>query len=383
MMKNVAAIGLGMLDGIGKPTGEDFKNAKAALFTKAAHEIVDLVAAWAAARETAFGLAGIGDQLVDLARRPQPSLRRAGGSRRAARRDPARPRSAWSHGGGGRLDPRRGPPGRRTPPRPAVPCGHPPGAVRWSRPARHPGGACDETTARPQPRDGTRPRHRGRRARRRPLGRAAATRTPPTPPPSTRCGSMIDSVSMDGMVVIGEGEKDEAPMLFNGEQVGNGAGPQSTSPSTRSTAPRSRRRASRTRWRSSRSPSAARCSSRAPRVYMEKIATGPEAADAIDIDAPRRGEHPRRSRRPRACGPRRSTVIDPRSPPPRGASSRQIREAGARVLPDHRRRRRRRDRRGHARAPGSTCCSASAARPRASSPPPRCKCLGGAIQGRL
>ena len=41
MMKNVAAIGLGMLDGIGKPTGEDFKNAKAALFTKAAHEIVD------------------------------------------------------------------------------------------------------------------------------------------------------------------------------------------------------------------------------------------------------------------------------------------------------------------------------------------------------
>ena len=31
---------------------------------------------------------------------------------------------------------------------------------------------------------------------------------------------MIDSVSMDGVVVIGEGEKDEAPMLFNGEQVG-------------------------------------------------------------------------------------------------------------------------------------------------------------------
>ena len=36
---------------------------------------------------------------------------------------------------------------------------------------------------------------------------------------------MIDSVSMRGVVVIGEGEKDEAPMLFNGEPVGNGEGP--------------------------------------------------------------------------------------------------------------------------------------------------------------
>jgi glycerol-3-phosphate dehydrogenase (NAD(P)+) len=64
MMKNVAAIGLGMLDGLGKPTGEDFKNAKAALFTKAAHEIVELVGACGGLAETAFGLAGIGDQLV-------------------------------------------------------------------------------------------------------------------------------------------------------------------------------------------------------------------------------------------------------------------------------------------------------------------------------
>ena len=36
---------------------------------------------------------------------------------------------------------------------------------------------------------------------------------------------MIDTVSMNGVVVIGEGEKDEAPMLFNGEEVGNGEGP--------------------------------------------------------------------------------------------------------------------------------------------------------------
>jgi glycerol-3-phosphate dehydrogenase (NAD(P)+) len=64
MMKNVAAIGLGMLDGLGKPTGEDFKNAKAALFTKAAHEIVELVTACGGREATAFGLAGVGDQLV-------------------------------------------------------------------------------------------------------------------------------------------------------------------------------------------------------------------------------------------------------------------------------------------------------------------------------
>ena len=35
---------------------------------------------------------------------------------------------------------------------------------------------------------------------------------------------MINSVTMDGVIVIGEGEKDEAPMLYNGENVGNGQG---------------------------------------------------------------------------------------------------------------------------------------------------------------
>ena len=37
---------------------------------------------------------------------------------------------------------------------------------------------------------------------------------------------MIDSVAMDGVVVIGEGEKDEAPMLYNGEEIGSGSGPE-------------------------------------------------------------------------------------------------------------------------------------------------------------
>jgi glycerol-3-phosphate dehydrogenase (NAD(P)+) len=64
MMKNVAAIGLGLLDGLGKATGRDFKNAKSALFTKAAHELSELITALGGKPETALGLAGIGDQLV-------------------------------------------------------------------------------------------------------------------------------------------------------------------------------------------------------------------------------------------------------------------------------------------------------------------------------
>ena len=39
--------------------------------------------------------------------------------------------------------------------------------------------------------------------------------------------AVLDTVAMDGVVVIGEGEKDEAPMLYNGEQVGNGDGARS------------------------------------------------------------------------------------------------------------------------------------------------------------
>src|SRR6478736_1210553 len=37
---------------------------------------------------------------------------------------------------------------------------------------------------------------------------------------------MLDTTTMAGVVVIGEGEKDEAPMLFNGEEVGSGTGPE-------------------------------------------------------------------------------------------------------------------------------------------------------------
>jgi fructose-1,6-bisphosphatase II len=97
---------------------------------------------------------------------------------------------------------------------------------------------------------------------------------------------MIDSVSMDGTVVIGEGEKDEAPMLFNGERVGTGDGPGvdvAVDPidGTRLTAyamPNALAVIALAERGSMFFPGAA--------VYMEKVATGPEAADAIDITAP-------------------------------------------------------------------------------------------------
>src|SRR5580765_6038251 len=97
---------------------------------------------------------------------------------------------------------------------------------------------------------------------------------------------LIHTVTMDGIVVIGEGEKDEAPMLYNGERVGDGQGPEcdvAVDPidGTRLTAlgmgnalsvlavsPRG----------SMFDPSAV--------FYMEKLVTGPEAADVVDIRLP-------------------------------------------------------------------------------------------------
>jgi fructose-1,6-bisphosphatase II len=94
---------------------------------------------------------------------------------------------------------------------------------------------------------------------------------------------MIDSVSMRGTVVIGEGEKDRAPMLYNGEVVGNGDGPGvdvAVDPidGTRLTAigqPNALAVIALSGEGTMFFPGAA--------VYMEKVATGAEAADAIDI----------------------------------------------------------------------------------------------------
>jgi fructose-1,6-bisphosphatase II len=96
---------------------------------------------------------------------------------------------------------------------------------------------------------------------------------------------VLDSVSMDGVVVIGEGEKDEAPMLFNGEEIGDGSGSEvdvAVDPleGTRLTAlgiPGAISVIAVAERGSMFFPGAA--------VYMDKIAVGPHAADAIDIDA--------------------------------------------------------------------------------------------------
>src|ERR1700748_2562005 len=98
--------------------------------------------------------------------------------------------------------------------------------------------------------------------------------------------SLIGTVSMRGVVVIGEGEKDEAPMLYNGEHVGNGTGPEcdvAVDPIDGTTLmakgmPNAIAVIAVAERGSMFDPSAV--------FYMEKIATGPEAANVIDITAP-------------------------------------------------------------------------------------------------
>ncbi|WP_257158784.1 class II fructose-bisphosphatase [Corynebacterium cystitidis] len=97
---------------------------------------------------------------------------------------------------------------------------------------------------------------------------------------------LINSVNMDGVIVIGEGEKDEAPMLYNGEKVGNGEG----APMDLAVDP-----VDGTRLMAEGRPNAISVIAAAERgsmfnpkdaFYMNKIATGPEAAGKIDITAP-------------------------------------------------------------------------------------------------
>jgi fructose-1,6-bisphosphatase II len=97
---------------------------------------------------------------------------------------------------------------------------------------------------------------------------------------------MLDTVDMDGVIVIGEGEKDQAPMLYNGERVGNGRGPQvdvAVDPIDG------------TRLLAMGRPNALSVVAVAPRgtmfnprdiFYMEKIAVGPAAKGVIDLAAP-------------------------------------------------------------------------------------------------
>ncbi|MBT2230865.1 class II fructose-bisphosphatase [Nonomuraea sp. NEAU-A123] len=97
---------------------------------------------------------------------------------------------------------------------------------------------------------------------------------------------LINTVSMNGVVVIGEGEKDHAPMLFNGERVGDGSGADcdvAVDPidGTRLTAlgmPDAVSVIAVSERGSMYDPSAV--------FYMEKLVTGCEAADVVDIEAP-------------------------------------------------------------------------------------------------
>jgi fructose-1,6-bisphosphatase II len=97
---------------------------------------------------------------------------------------------------------------------------------------------------------------------------------------------VLSSVRMEGVVVIGEGEKDEAPMLFNGEQIGDGSPPSmdiAVDPVDGTTL---------TALGRGGAIAVIAMSERGtmfdpgPCVYMEKIAAGPAAADVIDINAP-------------------------------------------------------------------------------------------------
>ncbi len=119
---------------------------------------------------------------------------------------------------------------------------------------------------------------------------------------------MISSIGMRGTVVIGEGEKDDAPMLFNGEEVGDGTGPEcdvavdpidgttltakgmSNAVAVLAVSPRG----------SMYDPSAV--------FYMEKLVVGAEAADVVDIRAPA-ADNVRAVARAKGCAPEDVTVV--------------------------------------------------------------------------
>ncbi len=141
--------------------------------------------------------------------------------------------------------------------------------------------------------------------------------------------TLISTVGMRGTVVIGEGEKDNAPMLYNGEQVGDGTGPEcdvAVDPidgttlaakgmmnaiSVMAVAPRG----------SMYDPSAV--------FYMEKLVTGPEAADVVDIRYPV-AENIHQVAKAKGSRPEDVTVVL-LDRPRHGTLVEEIRSAGARI----------------------------------------------------
>jgi fructose-1,6-bisphosphatase II len=141
---------------------------------------------------------------------------------------------------------------------------------------------------------------------------------------------MLDTAAMAGVVVIGEGEKDEAPMLFNGEDVGNGQGPEvdvAVDPleGTRLTAlgqPNAIATIALAERGTMFFPGAA--------VYMDKIACGPGAANAIDIEAAP-GENVRAVAESRGVSPSEVSVVVLDRPRHERLIA-ELRELGAKVL---------------------------------------------------
>jgi fructose-1,6-bisphosphatase II len=141
---------------------------------------------------------------------------------------------------------------------------------------------------------------------------------------------LVSTVSMSGVVVIGEGEKDEAPMLYNGEEVGAGNGPDcdvavdpvdgttltakgmTNAVSVMAVADRG----------AMYDPSAV--------FYMDKLVTGPAAADVVDLEAPV-AHNIQAVAKAKGCSAEDVTVVVLDRPRHDQLVS-EIREAGARIL---------------------------------------------------
>ncbi|GGV66022.1 MULTISPECIES: class II fructose-bisphosphatase [Streptomyces] len=141
--------------------------------------------------------------------------------------------------------------------------------------------------------------------------------------------TLVSTVSMNGVVVIGEGEKDEAPMLFNGERVGDGTGPEcdiavdpidGTTLTAKGMTNAIAVLAAAERG-SMFDPSAV--------FYMDKLVTGPEAADFVDINAPV-NVNIRRVAKAKRVTPEDVTVVILDRPRHEGIIQ-EIRETGARI----------------------------------------------------
>ena len=140
---------------------------------------------------------------------------------------------------------------------------------------------------------------------------------------------LMDTVPMDGVVVIGEGEKDNAPMLYNGERIGNGEPPVvdiAVDPIDGTTL---------TSKGMNGALAVVALAERGtmfdpgPCVYMEKIAAGEEAADVIDIEAPVAENIKRVAKAKRAdVSDVTVTILDR---PRHEQLVKEVREAGARI----------------------------------------------------